>query len=425
MEEDRLQALDRDLRLDDPDGHAELLQHAGLLPGLAGLHRVELHADDLRDELVLRRIVGGVGGLAVELDGDLREVGHHRRAGDLRPDQLALAGEQLRAGLVDDRGAVERQVSRALDHLEHGVLFIDLVRLARGARFKLIHRLVDGRRDVGAVDRKLGAAEVDGLDHAAQIGQEVGEHVFAVAVGHRGLGRLLLGLIGARREEVKLKADALGQTGPEGAAPCLVPFGLVERGDGLLLRHAADVDAAEGDVRQVGAAVRDEIGAHARGDDEDQRQGDKDDQPDQSRPGGLAALALFPLCGLLLRLRSLRRRGTPVRSVLRCGGAGLFRPLAGVLRRRLFLFGLRLVGALLRLFRAALLFRGRVGRRLLFLRRAIRFRSVGLFGRGGGRFRRFRCGILRQAGEKLLIEPCRIISLFVAHACSSPSPVLC
>ena len=347
------------------------------------------------------------------------------------------AGEDRVAGLVADRPAVERDLPGALDALERRGLLVDLIFLARGDGLELVHRLVDGGGDVGAVDRELGAAELLRAEQILDIGHEIAHVVLGVAVGVGCSGRLLLGLVRAGREVVHLEGDALGQRDLERAAPGLVPLRLVERGDRLLLRHAADVDAADVDVGQVGVAVRDEIGRDDPADADDQRERDDHDHRDQPLARGLArffplfladALALGLLGGQLLGalpglLFALGLFGGSflirLFGLFALGGLFFFL-IRGLLRGGLFLFGLGLIlrpgRALFRpgLFRAAVVL-GRSGGLclFLFLRRGL-LRLGGLLFRGA--LRRGGGILLRQAGKELLVEPGRVVSVIVAHA---------
>ena len=431
VEHDFLELFGRDLGVDHLDGDLDRLHHSGGLPLCLGLRHVDLHAFDLGDDLVLLRVVIGVGDLLGMLGRDGREVGLYDLAGlDLGPVELFLSGEQRLAHTRGDRLAVKRDLTRALDHDQHRSVLVDGVDLALCDLVEFVDSLVHLVGDILLVHRQLGVAEILGAEQIADIGDQVLHPVVAVAVGVGLRGRVLVFQHKSGREVVQVEAHTLGQRHRQRSAGLLFPLGVLKRFDGLLLRHAADVDLADIDVRQVGGAVGDQIPADDGAAAEDDRQRDDHDQRDQPAargPAGLFALGgLFVCLGLFLG-RRLRRGGFSLRALFllfygRVGRRGLIRSRLFLLFCALFLrrgllflrdgFFLLLYG----LFRSGVFLRS--GLLFLFTRVRRGFLRGGhalIRRRRGVRFRR---GAV-QIGKQLSVKPFRIVSFFFAHSCSS------
>ena len=164
-----------------------------------------------------------------------------------------LAGADVAEHAVGDGGGVERDHARALDDEDGAVRLVDLDAAGGEADVDLGGLALDARaQGVGVHVGKVVRGDVMPLEGAAQPREEVGEHIAAAAVG---IGRLGGGIGRGVKADLR-RGDGdrpvAGEGHGEHRGAHIVPAGGadgVRRGG---LRHAADVRAADRDVRENG-----------------------------------------------------------------------------------------------------------------------------------------------------------------------------
>ena len=327
-----LQALLRHLRLRERGRDGDGVAGRGRVPQGLCLGDVELDADlALRGGLGLR-VVARVDRVAADgvvqlLQRHLIIAAHIDRVGR----RAELAAADVTEHPLCDGGGVERDHARALDDADGTVLLVDLDTAARELDIDLGGLALDAcAQGVGVHVGEVIGRHIVPLERAAQPREEVCEHIAVAAVGIGCLG----GGIGRGVKADLRRGDGDGPVAREGhrehRCARIVPAGGADGLCRLTLRHAADVGAADGDIREDGILFRHEH--HADG----TRRDDDGQHDERGAQGDLAAAAARfsgfrlrrALCGVCLpgygrALRRLLRRGGAAGSRLTlCGTVG-------------------------------------------------------------------------------------------------------
>ena len=300
-----------------------------------------------------RRVPQGLGGSDVKLNADLALGGGLGLGVVARVDRIAadgvvqllqrhlviaahidrvgrraeLAGADVAEHALGNGGGVERDHARALDDADGAVRLVDLDAAGGEADVDLGGLALDARaQGIGVHVGEVVRGDIMALEGAVQPCEEIREHIAAAAVG---IGRLGGGIGRGVKADLR-RGDGDGPVTREGhgehrGARIVPPGGAdgIRRGG---LRHAADVGAADRDVRENGALFRHEHHADGARRHEDGQHDEHDAHGDFA-----AAAARFFLFRSRLRLgagRTAARRlllpgngRTLGRRLFRCGGA--------------------------------------------------------------------------------------------------------